>query len=80
MSLAEVFEEVAESRRPHQQCAFVKIYKGLDAEDAAFVDGLMGDDNVLGTTIAETLTRAGHRIAAASVQRHRRKACTCESR
>lgn len=81
MSLAEVFEEVAQRRRPHHQlCSFVKVRDRLDDDDAAFVDRLMADEDVLGKDIAATLTRAGHEIKAEPVRRHRRGDCTCGTR
>lgn len=62
------------------RCAFEYLVPSLTPNDADDLAEALADPSVTGTAIAKALAARGHKITAASIQRHRRGGCSCESR
>jgi hypothetical protein len=80
--LADALDALAdEPVRVGGKCRVGEILAVLAPDDRAKLITYLGNTGIESTRLARTLTDNGHRVAAASVQRHRRRGtgagCTC---
>lgn len=68
----------AEARMTGTPCSVAVVRAALQLADAKDLDTLLADPDVMGATLSRALTNRGHRLAAGSIQRHRRGDCRCE--
>ena len=76
MSLAEALART-EPRKLGPTCSVAFILTRLDADDAATLAAALTDPCVPGSDLARALTAQGHRVTGNTIQRHRRRDCTC---
>ena len=61
------------------RCSVAKALKAIPDDQAAKVLAALGNDKIAGTAIAKALTAvSGITISEFSLNRHRRKKCTCD--
>ena len=77
MSLTDVLAGGAKLPRKHT-CKIVTIHEALPVDQQEALDIMMSDPAWASTVIARELTRMGHPISNASLQRHRKRDCLCE--
>jgi hypothetical protein len=78
-----VLEEIQSLQREtmrtgKKRCRFVEFYERLSPNEQAGIEAAMKDPSINGTTIARFFDRRGMSISGHSIQRHRRKDCTCD--
>lgn len=76
MGLAEDLDVFA-ARRNSARCSIALMLADMPAADRDTVTAAFANVRLTGTGIAEALKANGYPVSASSVQRHRRKACTC---
>jgi hypothetical protein len=74
MSLADSLS-AAQPMRKGPQCTVCSIIDSLSDADAATLEAAMKDTRFDAEQIARALTMEGHRVAGATVGRHRRGSC-----
>ena len=70
--------EQEQATKATSTCTIRTILDSLDTEDREDLQGALNNLAVEGTTIAAILKRRGFKVSSHTVQRHRRKACSCE--
>lgn len=75
--MAGLFDGIADERPRYPVCQIVKIAELLDDEDRAALEQAMADPQIKGSTISRRLRDAGFHIGEHSVNRHRRRGCSC---
>lgn len=60
-------------------CSVATLMGELSKDDAEALAEALATQRVPGTAIERALLREGHRMPAATIQRHRRGMCSCES-
>lgn len=69
----------AEASKPSRRsCGVRTLLSQLEPDDFDAVVTALADPRMTGTAIQRALTKNGHDIGIATIQRHRREACACE--
>lgn len=78
MSLADALNATDRPRLAHgPRCSIAAILAKLDGKDQAALLTALGDPEVQGSWLARVLTDQGHRVNGNTVNRHRRRDCSC---
>ena len=70
----------ANRQRTGTTCSVETVMAALDKKDRADLEAALADFGVTGSAIARALQARGHKVTQHTIQRHRRKDCTCGAR
>jgi hypothetical protein len=73
-----LFDGLDESRVRHMRCSVAQLLDNLPAEDVPSFQAVMSNERVTSVDIADRLNAGGFYITPATLNRHRKRRCSCD--